>query len=149
MRDSVDLMTNSESTCATPVSPVQIDVSVLRKPLFSRSERLRYAALAALSLCIHIAVLVPLDQRPEASQVEEAIPVGVIIEPPPEEPPQQPEPEKAEEPPEQQPAQKIEEKEATDFARAADQDVEDGKASEQSKGETQAREDIRRDSEAT
>jgi TonB family protein len=153
MRDSVDLMSD-ESTCAIRVSPVQVDLSAARKPLFSRSERLRFAAIVALCVGFHAALLLVLDPQPEVTQVEEAIPVEVIVEPPPEEPAPQPEPEKEEaqkaeeEAPKDQPAKTIDEKPATDFARAADQDVEDGNASEQSKEEAKAREDIRQDVEA-
>lgn len=142
MRDSVDLTMSDESTCAVPVSPVQIDLGELRKPLFARSDRLRFIAIAALCLGLHAAILAMLERQPEVTQIEEAIPVEVIIEPAPEEappPPEEapPEPEKAEEqkkveeaPPEQ-PTRTLDEQPATDFARSADQDREDGKASEE------------------
>src|SRR6476469_4935467 len=121
MNDSDASMINEESTSATPVSPVQIDLSVLRKPLFSLSDRLRFVAIAALCLGLHVVLLLMLDPPPEVTQVEEAIPVEVIVEPAPEEAAPQPEPEKAEEkkeeekkeeetPPEQQ-AQTLKEKE--------------------------------------
>ncbi|MDB5545269.1 MAG: energy transducer TonB [Hyphomicrobiales bacterium] len=154
MKASVDLMMSDESACAIPVSPVQFDLGALRKPLFARSERLRFVAIAALCLGLHAVLLLMLDPKPEVTQIEEAIPVEVIIEPPPEEAPPQPEPEKEEEQKKveeaqpEEPAQTIKEKAATDFARAADQDLEDGKASEQSEAESKAREDIRQDVEA-
>ena len=122
---------------AIPVSPVKIDLAALRAPLVTRSDRLRFAASLALCLLLHGALLLLLEPSPQVTSVEEAIPVEVIIEPAPEE--AQPEPEKAEkaeEPPPEKPAQVIEEKPANDFARTADQDREDGKASDQPAAET-------------
>jgi protein TonB len=135
MRASVDPVITGEPTGVIPVAPVRFDLGEFRKPLFARRERLRFLGIAALCLCVHAAILLVIDPKPEVTQVEEAIPVEVIIEPPPEEPPppeeaaQQPAPEEEQKSPVAQ-AQPIDEKPATDFARSADQDSQDGKSSE-------------------
>jgi TonB family protein len=135
MRASVDPVITGEPTGAIPVAPVRFDLGEFRKPLFARRERLRFLVIVALCLGVHATLLAILDPRPEVTQVEEAIPVEVIIEPPPEEaapPPEeaaQPAPEEKQKPPVEQ-AQPIDEKPATDFARSADQDEQDGKSSE-------------------
>jgi protein TonB len=121
------IVIGDEQTGAIPVSPVKIDLGALATPRVAGVERMRAVAVFALCLGLHAALLLLLEDRPQVTSVEEAIPVEVIFEPPPEE--RASEPEKAEEPPEPS-AQTIDEKPATDFARAADQDVEDGKAVE-------------------
>lgn len=130
-----------ETDGAAPVAPVQINLAELTPAPPSGRERLRFSAILALCLVLHGALLLTLEPEPQVSPVEEAIPVEVVFEAPPEEAPQAqetaPEPEPAPEQPEQ-PAQKVEERPATDFARAADQKPDEGKAPEASEREAAA-----------
>jgi hypothetical protein len=142
MRASVNPARSDQSAGMISAPSVKIDLSNLRTPPASWTDHLRFTAIVALCLGLHIALVLMLEPQPQPQMApgEEAIPIEVIVEPPPEE--ASPEPPKAEEPPAEQQAQPLLEQPATDFARTADQDREDGKASEQPPAETSEREAI-------
>jgi protein TonB len=123
MNASPHLVMSDESTDAIPVSPVQIDLVALRAEPLSWTYRARIAIIVVASLGVHAAFLLMLDPRP---QVLEEIPIEMIFEQPPEE--EAPPPPVADVPPPDASAEPIDEPPATDFARKADQDREDGQA---------------------
>jgi len=142
MRVTVNAVAGGKPHSAIPVSPVKVDLGHIGTP-HVWAERLRFSAVVALSLGLHLALALMLatqEKQAKVTQTEEAIPVEVVLEQPAEA--AEPEPTAAEEAPTEETAQPneeepaIEEEPASDFARSAEQDREDGKASEQAVEET-------------
>jgi protein TonB len=128
MRASINAAMSDEPASVISLAPVKIDLGELKAPRATRIDLLRRGSILALCVGLHAALLLILEPKPQVTTFEEAIPVEVIVEQPPEE--AAPTPEKAEEPPPEKQAQKLDEPPAKDFARATDQDREDGSASQ-------------------
>ncbi len=139
MNASHHRVTSDAADGALAVSAVKLDLGALRDTPLPWTYRLRVAAIVAASLGVHAALLLQLDPRPEVAQVAEETPIEMIFEQPPEEEaPPPPPPPVADVPPPDARAQPIVEPPAKDFARKADQDREDGQASEPAAAETAA-----------
>ena len=127
-------MREADEAGAVALPAVEIDLRALVPSGRIRRDRRRFAAIFILCLVVHLAALVPLpfvDQ--DIPPQEEAVPVEIIVEPPPEQAEQEPakQPEEQVKDVEEQPApvqQTFDEKAATDAARSAENDV---KAQEQ------------------
>ncbi len=118
-------MSPDETAVLYEVEPIPLDLSTALPPRDTAKDRVRFAACFLLGLVMHATLLWLLERTPSADMppIEEAIPVEVIIEPPPEpEQPPQPEPEPEPQPEPEKPAQEFFEKPATDAPRASDQD---------------------------
>lgn len=134
MRVTVNAATDGKSHSVSPVSPVKVDLGRIKAP-HAWADRLRFSMVVALSLGLHVALALMLATQAKVKQIEEAIPVEVIVEQPAEaQAPEEAPHEEITKPIEEAPA--IEEEPASDFARSTDQDREDGKASEQAVEET-------------
>jgi len=138
MNASHHRVTSEAAAGALAVSALELDLVALRDKPLPWTYRLRVAAIVVVSLGVHAAILLQLDPRPEVAQVEEETPIEMIFEQPPEEQAPPPPPPVAESVPPEPTAQPILEPPATDFARTAEQDREDGQASEAAAAETAA-----------
>ncbi len=123
-------------TVALPA--VEINLRALVPSGRIRRDRWRFAAILILCLVVHLIALVPLPfAGKDIPALEEAIPIEILVEPPPEqEPEKQPEEQakEVEEPP--APVQQtLDEKAATDAARSAESEA---KAQEQKQEQTQS-----------
>jgi protein TonB len=138
MNASHHRVTSEAAAGALAVSALELDLVALRDKPLPWTYRLRVAAIVVVSLGVHAAILLQLDPRPEVTQVEEETPIEMIFEQPQQEQAPPPPPPVAESVPPEPTAQPILEPPATDFARKAEQDREDGQASEAAAAETAA-----------
>ena len=114
-------MSPVEPAALYEVEPIPLDLAAVLPPRSAGKDRARLALSFLVGLALHALILWLLERNPIADipPVEEAIPVEVIIEPPPEQKPEvdkQPEPEQDA----QKPPQELFEKPATDTPRSSD-----------------------------